>query len=80
MEARVEHELNHVLRWARAVSAAMEREPHRRDEFQTAGHAYIGGVLTTLDHLELVTPDEHAEWRQRLNEVLGDPPGGWIEG
>lgn len=78
MEARVEEELEGVLRWAAAMRDGMEREPSRRREFQMQGHAYIGGVLTTLDHLGLISAEEHQTWSEKLIAVLGDPPGGWI--
>src|SRR5258708_2308961 len=78
MDAKLEQELHAVLRWTHAVRAGMENNPGRREELQMQGHAYTGGVLTTLDHLGLVTAEEHSEWWQRINEVLGDPPGGWV--
>lgn len=78
VEAKVEEELNGVLRWARAMRENMEREPARSREYQMQGHAYVGGVLTTLDHLGLLSAEEYAEWSDRLVAVLGDPPGGWV--
>lgn len=78
VEQRVLRELEAVLAWARAVRDSMDRFPDRRDELQSQGHAYVGGVLTTLGHLELINEDEHAEWDARLTGVLGDPPGGWV--
>ena len=80
MDANVENELNGVLRWAYGMRELMDRDPDRAAEVQMQGHAYIGGVLTTLDHLGLVSEDEHRAWWDRLNGVLGDPPGGWVGG
>src|SRR4051794_21034758 len=60
VDSKVEHELEGVLRWARAMREGMEREPERREEFQMQGHAYVGGVLTTLDHLGLVSREAHS--------------------
>ncbi|HEV2811924.1 MAG TPA: hypothetical protein VGW10_01625 [Solirubrobacteraceae bacterium] len=80
MRPDVEAELDGVLSWTRSVRSGMEEFPDRRDELQMQGHAYVGGVLTTLDHLGLITDAEYTHWQDRLNEVLGDPPGGWIAG
>lgn len=44
----------------------MEHDPERHDELQAAAHAYVGGVLTTLRHLDLVTEEEHTDWNRRL--------------
>ena len=80
MEERVREELEHVLAWARFVRQRMEEAQEERDDLQMQGHAYVGGVLTTLDHLGFLTEAEHVEWSDRLTEVLGDPPGGWVAG
>ena len=57
----------------------MNRDPAESREHQLSGHAYVGGVLSTLNHLGLLSSAEHAEWGDRLMNVLGDPPGGWID-
>ena len=38
--------------------------------------AYVGGAMTVLGRLGLVTGEEHREWWQRIEEVLGPPEGG----
>jgi hypothetical protein len=68
-----------VLAWAEAVREAAEREPGR-DELPMQSRAYIGGVLTTLDHLGLLTRAEYAEWSDRLSAALGDRPEGSVGG
>lgn len=78
VEPKVQEELDAVLHWAHAMRDGMQREPGRRDEFQMQGHAYVGGVLTTLGHLGLLSDEEYQEWWRRFTEVLGDPPGGWV--
>jgi hypothetical protein len=52
------------------VKAAVE------DERRLQGHAYVGGVLATLDHLGLVNADEQVEWSRRISGALETPPAG----
>ena len=68
-------ELEHLHRYARAVAAAAEREPGR-SEIVDGGRGYLGGALTTMHHLGLLTDAEHEEWWDRLMDEL--PPTDWI--
>ena len=77
MEQRVADHLEGVLRWTYAVRDAMDRDPGASREHQMQGHAYVGGVLSTLAGLELLSDVEHREWADRLMTVLGAPPGGF---
>lgn len=76
MDAKVRDELERVLRWAEQVRDEIERDPERSDEFQMHGRAYVGGVLTTLDHLGLISATEYEHWDRRLTEALDGPRGG----
>ena len=78
VEQRVSDCLDGVLRWAEAVRANMDRDSEQSREHQMQGHAYVGGVLGTLLHLELLSCAEHNDWHGRLMRVLGDPPGGYL--
>jgi hypothetical protein len=75
----VRRELEALLRYARAVAGASARQPERTD-IVDGGHGYVGGALTTLHHLDLLSDDEHKEWWDRLTGELPPPPGGWIGG
>lgn len=76
VEQAVAAELEGLLGYARAVGRAAAQHPERSD-IVDGGRGYIGGALTTLLHLDLVTKAEHSEWFQRLNDEL--PPTTWIE-
>ena len=77
MDAKVRVELEHLLNYARAVGAAAKREPDRADVVD-GGRGYLGGALTTMHHLGLVTEAERAQWWDRLMGEL--PPTQWIDG
>jgi hypothetical protein len=74
VDAQVADELSVVLGWAEAVGARMQRSPEQRHELGVQGRAYIGGVLTTLDHLGLLSPEEHHAWAQRMSAALESSP------
>jgi hypothetical protein len=73
----VRRELESLLGYATGVGRHAAREPERTD-IVDGGRGYIGGALTTLHHLGLVTDDEHREWWDRLMDKL--PPTNWIGG
>lgn len=77
MNDAVRHELESLLRYARSVGAAAAQQPERTD-LVDGGRGYIGGALTTLDHLGLLTQAEHRQWWDRLMGEL--PPTNWIYG
>jgi hypothetical protein len=77
VERRVREELEALLRYAQAVSESAARFPGRSD-IVDGGHGYVGGALTTMHHLGLVSDDEHREWWDRLTDAL--PPTDWIGG
>ena len=68
MEQAVREELDGLLEYARAVKRFSADAPH----VVAPGHAYVGGAMTTLLHLKLLTAEEHSEWWDRLREEL--PP------
>ena len=49
--------------------------PERTDLVAT-GHAYVGGALTTMCNLGLLTDAEHVEWSDRLGAQLSRSEGG----
>jgi hypothetical protein len=75
MEDRVRAELEALLRYTRAVAQAAERHPDRSDVVD-GGRGYLGGALTTMHHLGLLSDEEHREWWERLMDEL--PPTQWI--
>jgi hypothetical protein len=76
MDAEVRRELEGLLAYANAVGDRARREPDREDVVDS-GRGYIGGALTTLAHLGLVTDAEHDEWWSRLMGEL--PPTEWVD-
>lgn len=72
MSPEVRRELDVLLRYAEAIEDTAPRT--RRGDAVDAARCYIGGALTVLAHLELVTGDEHAEWWDRLMAELPDRP------
>jgi hypothetical protein len=68
----VRNELEQLLRYAKAVGRSAQEFPDRED-IVAGGRGYIGGALTTLDHLRLVTAEEHQEWWTRLMDELDLP-------
>ena len=77
MDGNVRVELERLLGYARAVGAAAKREPDRSD-IVDGGRGYLGGALTTMHHLGLLTDAEREEWSDRLMDEL--PPTQWIGG
>ena len=77
VEETVRRELEALLRYAKAVGAAAAQEPESAG-IVDGGRGYIGGALTTLHNLELVTDAEHQQWWGRLMSEL--PPTDWIGG
>jgi hypothetical protein len=77
METRVQIELDQLRNYARAVAQAAEQAPDRVDVVH-GGRGYLGGALTTLHHVGLLTDEEHHEWWERLMDEL--PPTQWIAG
>jgi len=71
----VRNELEGLLRYAKAVGAAAAQQPERAD-IVDGGRGYIGGAMTTLLHLGLLTESEHQDWWDRLMNEL--PPTNWI--
>jgi hypothetical protein len=70
MNADVHRELEGLMAYAKAVGDRARREPDRQDVVDR-GRGYIGGALTTLAHLGLLTDAEHDEWWSRL---MGELP------
>ena len=77
MEDRVRAELEALLDYARAVGASAKRHPDRSD-IVDGGRGYLGGALTTMHHLGLLSDDEHRDWSQRIEDEM--PPTRWIGG
>ncbi len=80
MEPRTENELNLILLWAggcRQAAGSGVGDAQLSERILYSAWAYIGGAMTVLTHLELITAEEHREWQARFQEALGDPPGGW---
>jgi hypothetical protein len=77
MQDRVRAELEALLRYARGVGQAAKRHPDRSD-IVDGGRGYLGGALTTMHHLGLLSDEEHRDWSQRLMDEL--PPTEWIGG
>ena len=77
MDARVRDELERLLEYARAVTRSARRFPDRTD-IRDGGMGYVGGALTTMLHLGLISDAEHQEWQDRLTAAL--PPSDWIGG
>lgn len=75
MDESVREELEQLLRYAKAVGRSAKAFPDRQDAV-VGGRGYIGGALTTLHHLGLLTSEEHQEWWTRLMDEL--PPANWI--
>jgi len=75
MEERVDEELQRVLEWAKAARSGADRQGAPVDK---SCFGYVGGVLTTLQHLGHVSPTEADEWQRRLLGVLGQPPSGFV--
>jgi hypothetical protein len=75
LEDSVRHELEKLLGYAQGVGRAAQQFPDRAD-IVIGGRGYIGGALTTLHHLGLVSWKEHQEWWARLMDEL--PPTNWI--
>ncbi len=67
--------LERLLSYAQAVGRAHATSPERSD-IVDGGRGYLGGALTTLHHLRLVTDEEHQEWWERLMREL--PPTNWM--
>jgi hypothetical protein len=76
MQPKVLEELHALLAYAKAVGDRARREPDRQDAVD-GGRGYIGGALTTLYHLDLLTDAEHDEWWSRLMDEL--PPTDWVD-
>ena len=66
--------LERLLSYAQAVARAHADDPGRSDIID-GGRGYLGGALTTLHHLRLLTDEEHREWWDRLMDEL--PPTKW---
>jgi hypothetical protein len=77
MDAVVREELGGLASYARAVGDQARRDP---DDVASVdgGRGYIGGALTTLLHLGLLTDAEFDEWWGRLMAEL--PPTDSVEG
>jgi len=60
LDEQVRVELEALLCNARAVGAAAKRAPDRADSVD-GGRGYLGGALTTMHHLDLLTDAEHEE-------------------
>ena len=60
----VRRELDALLRYAHAIADTAPRE--RREDAADAARCYMGGALTVLEHLDLVSGEEYAEWWERL--------------
>jgi hypothetical protein len=69
MNDDVRAELELTRAYARSVERAITRDAGRTDLAPLA-KAYIGGVLTTLRNLKLITTEEHAEWSRLLGTDL----------
>lgn len=84
MEPNVREEMHKLLDWVRSCREAMDdaatgRLPgHDPEHIRSTTRAYVGGAMTTLGHLGLLTWEELQEWSQRIGDVLGDPPGGSV--
>ena len=72
----VRRQLEGLHRYAKAVGASAKRSPDRAD-IVDSGRGYLGGALTTLRNLQLVSEEEHSEWWQRLMDEL--PPTNWTK-
>jgi hypothetical protein len=65
MTPQVRRELQALSRYARAI-AATTPQPSTQTNAVDAGRCYIGGALTTLQHLQLLSDEEYREWWGRL--------------
>jgi hypothetical protein len=74
MKASVRQELELLFAFARGVGESARQFPDRVD-IESGGRGYIGGALTTMHHLGLLTDAEHREWWDRLMDEL--PPTEW---
>jgi hypothetical protein len=74
VEKRVRAELEHLHQYARGVGRSAERFPDGGG-IVDGGRGYLGGALTTLHHMGLVSDDELREWWGRLMDEL--PPTKW---
>ena len=66
--------------WARGCRQAADRDPgdaRYSERILYSAWAYIGGAMTVLDRLDLISDEESAEWNAHFQEALGEPPGGW---
>ena len=78
MTREVQDELEALLAYARGVGSAAAQLPERAD-IVSGGRGYIGGALTTLLHVGLLTEDEYKTWWDLLNDEL-PPTNGAIFG
>jgi hypothetical protein len=74
VEKVIRRELDGLLEYATAVTRSASRSPERSG-IVDGGRGYIGGALTTLHHVGLLTDDEFQEWWDRLMDQL--PPTDW---
>ena len=76
----VRQELESLLSYARAARHTIDHlEDTPADVSRVDGEhirsttwAYVGGSMTTLVHLDLITSHEHMSWWHMFGEVLGD--------
>lgn len=66
-------ELEALLDYANAVTQGFQSFPTRSD-IVDGGHGYVGGALTTLRRLNLLTSSEYDEWTIRLDAALPPKP------
>jgi hypothetical protein len=66
----VHEHLRRLLQFAERAGAASGGDPSRT----VTTRSYIGGILTTLDHLELISYNERCDWSERLEEPLPPVP------
>jgi hypothetical protein len=72
MDPNVQHELRQLQAYAGGCHESARATG--REDIVPSARSYIGGALTTMVHLNLLTQEEHTEWSRRLEAVLQDGP------